>query len=373
MKFQCEKYVLDAAVSTASRAAAAKSPQPALEGLLLEASLEGGVRITGYDLKKGIYTDIPADVSKAGSIVLPAKMFGEIVRKLPDGFVTVVSDDHFKTHINCGKADYDIMGSDSEDYPALPDMDEHTTDIVLRQEVLGRMVRETAFAVSDNESRPIYTGELLECAEGRLTMVALDGYRLALRRENVESCSAESVTVIIPGTALSDVEKLCTDEEDTVRLSVGMKHVCFRLNNTTLISRKLEGEFLNYRKTVPTEFAISLKGARTELIRCADRVSLIIDDRTKNPLRCQFGNGNLNISSATPLGRAEDNCPLEGDGRDTVVGFNNSYLLQALKAAPADSLLININNGTSPCVLQSADGNDSFVYMILPVRLRSGE
>ncbi len=373
MKFQCEKYVLDAAVSTASRAAAAKSPVTALEGLLLEASVEGGVRITGYDLKKGIYTDIPADVSKAGSVVLAAKIFGEIVRKLPDGIVTVVSDDNNKTHINCGKADYDIMGSDAMDYPELPDMDEHTVDIIARQDVLGRMIRETNFAVSDNESRPIYTGELMECAEGRLTMVALDGYRLALRREAVESCSAESVSVIVPGSALSDVEKLCTSEDGSVRMSVGIRHVCFRLNDTTLISRKLEGEFLNYKKTVPTEFALRLKAARTDLIRCADRVSLIIDDRTKNPLRCQFGNGNLNITSATPLGRAEDNCLIEGDGKDTVVGFNNSYLLQALKAAPADRLLININNGNSPCVLQSEDENDSFVYMILPVRLRAGE
>ena len=371
MKFQCEKYVLDAAVSTASRAAAAKSPQPALEGLLLEASLEGGVRITGYDLKKGIYTDIPADVSKAGSIVLPAKMFGEIVRKLPDGFVTVVSDDHFKTHINCGKADYDIMGSDSEDYPALPDMDEHTTDIVLRQEVLGRMVRETAFAVSDNESRPIYTGELLECAEGRLTMVALDGYRLAVRREKAASVSPEPISVIIPGSALSDVEKLCTDEQGSVCLVLGNKFLKFMLNNVTLITRKLEGEFLNYHKAVPAEFSISMKGERTELIRCADRVSLMIDDRAKNPLRCQFGSGNLNITSATPLGRAEDNCRLEGDGKDTVIGLNNSYLLQALKAAPADTLLVKLNNGNSPIVFTPEEGDDSFVYMILPVRLRT--
>lgn len=373
MKFQCEKYVLDAAVATASRAAASKSPVAALEGLLLEASVEGGVRITGYDLKKGIYTDIPADVSKAGSIVLTARIFGEIVRKLPDGIVTLTADDNQKTHISCGKADYDIIGSDPQDFPELPDMDEHTSDIIMKQAVFGKMIRETAFAVSDNESRPIYTGELLECAENRLTMVALDGYRLALRRESVESCSDESCTVIIPGSALNDVEKLCTSDEDTVKLSIGMKHVCFRLNNTTLISRKLEGEFLNYKKTVPTEFAICLKGERDEMVRCVDRVSLIIDDRAKNPLRCCFGNGNLNITAATPRGRAEDNCAFEGDGRGTVMGFNNIYLLQALKAAPAARLLVNINNGSSPCVLKPEDENDSFIYMILPVRLRAGE
>ncbi len=373
MKLQCEKYILDAAVATASRAAASKSSNPALEGLLLEASVAGGVRITGYDLKKGIYTDVPADVSEAGSIVLPAKIFGEIVRKLPDGIVTLVSAKNYNTHINCGKADYDIMGMDPEDYPALPDMDAHTIDITMKQDVLGRMIRETDFAVSDNEARPIYTGEYMECAEGRMTIVALDGYRMAVRREEVESCSEENCSVIIPGSALADVEKLCTAEDGSVRISIGVKHTSFRLNDTTLISRKLEGEFLNYKKTLPTEFAIRLKAERTALIRCADRVSLMIDGQSKNPLRCRFGAGNLNITTANATGRAEDNCPIEGDGKDTVMGFNSSYLLQALKAAPADKLLVGINNANSPCVLMPEDENDSFTYMILPVRLRAEE
>ena len=371
MKFQCEKYLLDAAVATASRAVAAKSPVTALEGLLLEATVEGGVRITGYDLKKGIYTDLPADVSKPGNIVLGAKIFGEIVRKLPDGIVTLSSDDRFLTHINCGKADYDIMGSDAMDYPELPDLDEHTVDLTIRQDILGSMIRQTNFAVSDNEARPIYTGELLECNNGRLTMVALDGYRLAIRRENAEECSEESCSVIIPGNALNDVEKLCTDPEGIVRLSIGLKHLRFRLNGTTLISRKLEGQFLDYHKAVPSEFPIRLLCKRTELLRCADRVSLIIDDKTKNPLRCCFGDNNLNISSATPLGRAEDNCYVEGFGLDTVIGLNNSYLLQALKAAPAEDLTVNLIDGSKPCVFLPVTEQDRFAYMILPVRLRA--
>ena len=373
MKFQCEKYVLDAAVATASRAAAAKSPVTALEGLLLEASLEGGIRITGYDLKKGIYSDIPADVSEAGNIVLPAKIFGDIVRKLPDGIVSLYADKNNSTHINCGKADYDIMGSDGADFPDLPDMEEHTTDLFIRQDRFGQMIRETAFAISDNESRPIYTGELIECNQGRVTMVALDGYRLAIRRENAESCSEESCSVIVPGSALSDVEKLCTSEEDSVRISVGLKHVCFKLNRTTLISRKLEGEFLDYHKAVPEKISIPLKAQRTELIRCADRVSLIIDDRSKNPLRFRFGSGNVNFCSATLLGRAEANGILEGDGRNTVLGLNNGYLLQALKAAPADKLLINIKDSNSPIVFLPEDESDGFAYMILPIRLRAEE
>ena len=370
MKFTCEKYLLDAAVATAGRAAPPKSPVPALEGILVEATQN--VTLTGYDLKRGIFTTFAADVSIPGSVVLPARIFGEIVRKLPDGIVTVVSDDNNMVNISCGNADYNIMGNDSEDYPELPSMD-YANSLTLTQERLGRMINETNFAVSDNESRPVYTGALFEVENDVLTVVAIDGYRLALRREQIDKCDSESMRFIVPGTALSDMEKICAGGEGDVRVTVGSKHISFTVGDTVLITRRLEGEFLNYRKTVPSQFPIQVKAKRTELIRCAERVSLIIDDRAKNPLRCRFGNGELKISCATPLGRAEDTCALDGNGGDTLVGFNNSYLLQALKAAPADEVTVNLTNGNSPCVLLPCDGSDAFLYMILPVRLHSGE
>ncbi len=367
MRFTCEKHLLDDAVSTASRAAAAKSPIPALEGLLVEAG--HNVRFTGYDLKKGIYTDMEADVNAPGRVVLGARLFGDIVRKLPDGVVTFVSDDNNMVNISCGNADYNIMGTDAEDYPELPAMD-YSSALSVNQETLSSMIRETDFAVSDNESRTVYTGALLEVENDVLTVVAVDGYRLALRREAVEKCDVEECRFIVPGSALSDLEKICTRPEEDVRITLGSKHITFTVGETVLISRRLEGEFLNYKKTVPTEFPIRLKAARADLIRCADRVSLIIDDRSKNPLHCRFGSGELKISCATPLGRAEDTCVLEGDGGDLLIGFNNSYLLEALKAAPADVLQINLSAASAPCVLLPEDGGDKFLYMILPVRLR---
>ena len=188
MKFSCEKGFLDQAVTTAARAAAAKSSIPTLEGLLLEAN--HNLRITGYDLKKGIYTNVDADVSASGSVVLGAKIFADIVRKLPDGVVTIVSDDKNMVHISCGNADYNIMGIDAGDYPELPSMD-YSSSLALSQDTLGQMIRETNFAVSDNESRPVYTGALLEVESDVLTMVAVDGYRLALRRENLDRCDVD--------------------------------------------------------------------------------------------------------------------------------------------------------------------------------------
>ena len=371
MKFTCEKYLLSLAVSTAGRAAASKSPIPALEGLLLEAG-EAGVRITGFDLKKGIYTNFAADVAQTGSVVLSARLFGDIVRKLPDGIVTVASDEYNSVNITCGNADYNVVGTSAEDYPELPSMDRGSS-ITVSQEILSGMIAQTSFAISTNESRPVYTGALLEVENGVLTMVTVDGYRLALRKEAVVSCDVDAVRFIVPGSALSDVEKICISPEENVTVTVGSKHVSFSVGDTVLISRRLEGDFLNYRKTVPFEFPVQLKALRADLIRCADRVSLIIDDRSKNPLRCCFGDGSLYITCATPLGRAEDVCPLEGNGGGLVIGFNNSYLLDALKAAPAEKLTVNLISGSSPCVITPEDGGDKFLYMILPVRLRSAD
>lgn len=369
MKFTCEKYLLSLAVATAGRAAASKSPIPALEGLLLEAN-PGGVRITGFDLKKGIYTTFDADVPVPGSVVLSARLFSDIVRKLPDGIVTVSADEYNAVNIRCGNADYNISGTPSDDYPELPSMD-FGSSVTVTQDVMSRMIAETSFAISTNESRPVYTGALLEVEDGVLTMVAVDGYRLAIRREAVVSSDSSAVKFIVPGNALADLEKICMSPEENVVITVGSKHVSFAVGETVMISRRLEGEFLNYKKTVPFEFAVQLKAKRADVIRCADRVSLIIDDRSKNPLRCLFGDGQLNITCATPLGRAEDTCPLEGNGGDVVIGFNNSYLLDALKAAPAEVLEIDLNNGSAPCVIKPEDGSDKFLYMILPVRLRS--
>jgi DNA polymerase-3 subunit beta len=370
MRFTCEKNLLGAAIGTASRAAASKSAIPALEGLLLEAGHE--VKLTGYDLKKGVYTTLEADVSEPGSVVLGARLFGEIVRKLPDGVVSVRTDTNGMTVIRCGNAEFSIMGSAAEDYPELPAMD-YESSVSLGQDVLSHMIQETNFAVSDNESRPVYTGSLFEIENDELTLVAVDGYRLALRREAIDRCDVESSRFIVPGAALSDLEKICSDPQEAVKITLGSKHVSFSVGSTVLISRRLEGEFLNYKKTLPTEFSVRLTAERADLIRCADRVSLVIDDRTKNPLRCVFGDGELRISCTTPLGRAEDSCTLEGDGGGMEIGFNNRYLLEALKAAPAERLRINLNSGTAPCVILPEEGGDGFLYMILPVRLHPGE
>ena len=366
MKFSCERSDLLAAINIAAKAASSKSPIPALEGILIETGIDC-VKLTGYDLKKAIYTKAEARVWENGSVVLGARIFGDIIRSLPDGTVSVKTDG-LNVSITCEKSDFNIVGTDAADYPELPAI-ESSTGVSLPQGLLSEMIRQTIFAVSDNESRPVYTGELFEISGDELTVVSVDGYRLALRKEKVEG-AGEDCSFIVPGSALSDLEKLCAATDDMVSIALGSKHISFTIGDTVLLSRRLEGEFLNYKKTVPSSFNVEVTALRTGLQRTVERVSLIIDDKIKNPLRCTFGLNEIRTVCATALGKAEDTCPVDGDGGELEIGFNNRYLLDALKAAPAEEVKVCLNSGSSPCVIRPCEG-DEFLYMILPVRLKA--
>ncbi len=369
MKFSCEKYLLQSATATAARAAAAKSPIPALEGLLIEAGKD--VKITGYDLKKGIYTYLEADVSEPGSVVLGARLFGEMIRRMPDGIVTISTDDAGMTTVKCGKTEFSFMSIDPSDYPELPTVDGGEA-VTLPQKMLKSMINETIFAVSDNDSRPVYMGTLFEIDGSELTLVSVDGYRLALRRAKLEGEGAAHTEFIVPGAALSDVERVCSDADD-VQIAVGSKHITFTVGKTVIVSRRLEGDFLNYKKAIPENFRSKVTVEREDFMRAVDRVSLIIDEKTKNPVRLTFGDGSIDFMCVTPIGKAEDVCPCDGGAENLEIGFNDKYLMDALKAAPAQKLDISLNTGSSPCILTPAEGEQSFVYMILPVRLRAGD
>ena len=368
MKFKCEKYLLQNACATASRAAASKSPIQALEGLLIEAG--AGVKVTGYDLKKAIYTRFDADVEQLGSVVVSSRLFGEIIRKLPDGIVSVKTDG-LNVNVRCGKSDFNILGISSEDYPELPEID-HAEDIVLPEKILRSMIGQTIFAVSDNDARPIYTGTLFEAEEDELTLVSIDGYRLARRTEKLEKPREKACRFVVPGTALNDIERICEDSDDPVNISVGDKHISFTIGGTVVISRRLEGEFLNYKKSIPDSFRYTLKIDRSEMMAVIDRVSLIISEKNSSPVHLFLNDGQVECSCVTPIGKAEDAFLCEGSGDGLEVGFNDRYLMDALKAAGKDELLLCLNSAGSPCILKAADGTENFTYMILPVRLRAG-
>lgn len=372
MNFSCEKALLQAAINTAGRTVASKSSIAALEGVLVEAK-DGKLTLTGYNLETGIETTVEAQVGEEGSIVLSPRLFGDIVRNLPDDVVTYTSTG-LNVNIKCGMSDYNILGLPADEFPELPVVDDGN-GFFIPQSKLKSMIAQTIFAVSDNESRPIHTGSLFEVEGDTLTMVSVDGYRLALRREQLTStCGANAFSFVVPGVALREVEKICPDSDEPVSVTQGARHILFQAGNTVLIARRLEGEFLNYKQTIPRQNGVKVFGEKRALQTCVDRVSLIISEKLKSPLRCVFADGELRVRTKTAVGDAFDSCVVEGNGKDLEIGFNDRYLTEALRAAPADRLRLELNTPTAPCLLlPEKESDESFLYMVLPVRLKAGD
>ena len=351
MKFSCEKALLQSAIAVTSRAVAQKSSIPALEGLLLHA--DSRLTISGYNLQTGIRTKVSADVTEPGEIVLNARLFGDIIRRMPDDVVVFTADDKQLVHLSCGDADFDILGLSAADYPELP-MVEDDFSVSIQQKLLRAMIEETAFAVSTNESRPIHTGALFEITDQGLTMVAVDGFRLAIRREPLEKIDGGAFSFVAPGSALGEVKNICSDVEDLAAVTLGKSHILFEVGDTELICRRLEGEFLDYKNAIPRKNPISVIADTKALIESIDRDKVLLSAKTGN-------------------GEAKDICRLSGDGGGLEIGFNNRYLMEALRYAPADTVKIELNTGVSPAIIVPTEGEENFLYMVLPVRLKSAE
>ena len=367
MKFSCEKALLSAAVSVTSRAVAVKSSIAAMEGILVEAGDQ--LKLTGYNLETGIQATVPAEIKEKGSLVLSARLFGEIVRKMPDDIV-VFSSNGYMVNIKCGMSEFNILGTDAEEFPELPSVDAQS-HIYIGQATLRSMIAQTLFAISDNESRPIHTGSLFEVENEKLTVVSVDGYRLALRRENVTRLEGTNkFHFVVPGAALSEIEKICSGEDEVV-ITEGLRHIMFQTGDVMLVCRRLEGEFLPYKNAIPRNNPIAVECDTRALLSCLERVSLIISEKLKSPLRCKFSDGMVDINTKTAIGDAADQCPIKGDGKDLEIGFNNKYLMDALKNAPADRLRLEFNSGVAPCVILPTEGEENFIYMVLPVRLKA--
>jgi len=283
-----------------------------------------------------------------------------------------VNESTFACEIKCGMSEFSIMGMTAQDYPDLPTVD-FQNSLELKERVLRDIISRTSFAISDNEARPIHTGALFELDKEFVTVVAVDGYRLALRKEKAESIDVADSSFVVPGLALNEAERICGDSDDIARITVGTKHIMFTIGSNQLISRRLEGDFLNYRNAVPQNAKYSLICDRRSLIESVERVSLIISDKFKSPVRCTFRDGEAEFITSSTLGRAQDRCSIEGDGDNLEIGFNNRYLLEALRAAPTDKVCIKLSTSVAPCVIVPTDNSRSFLYMILPVRMRSSE
>lgn len=368
LKFSCEKALLQLAVNTASRTVATKSSIPALEGLLLEGT--DVLTLSGYNMQTGIRTRLEADIREGGRIVLNSRLFGDIIRKMPDDVIVFSADEKFMVTLTCGDARFEILGLSADDYPEMPEV-ESDYSMTVQQGILKAMINQTSFAVSTNENRPIHTGSLFEVGIDGVTVVSVDGFRLALRREKIEQLEGGAFRFVCPGSALNEVEKICEDSEETITVMLGKRHLLFETGSTQLICRKLEGKFLDYKNAIPRNNPIRLTVDSKTMLSSLDRVSVVISEKLKSPVRCLMGSGCITMSAKTGNGEATDVCPVDGDGQGLEIGFNNRYLMDALRFAPADQVVMELNTGISPCVMTPVDGGDNFLYMVLPVRLKA--
>ena len=362
--------MLQSAISVASRAVAAKSSIPALEGLMLHVG--EALTVSGYNMQTGIRTTVPAEVSGQGDIVLNARLFGDIIRRMSDDVVVFTADDKLTVHVSCGDADFDITGLSAADYPELPVVEDEYA-LSIQQKVLREMIDQTAFAVSTNEARPVHTGALFEVTDMGLNVVAVDGFRLAFRREPIERIQGGAFSFVAPGSALNEVKNICGDTEDLATVILGKRHLLFEIGATELICRRLEGEFLDYRRAIPRNNPITVIAETKDLTRSIDRVSVVISDKLKSPVRCRFEHDKIYLSAKTGNGEAKDVCPVAGDGEGLEIGFNNRYLMEALRYAPADTVRIELNTGVTPAIIVPTEGEENFLYMVLPVRLKNAD
>ena len=368
MRFTCEKSMLVAGLNITGRTVAQKSALSAIEGILCRA--HGNLSLTGYNMETAITYEIDAEVTDIGECVLPAKLFGDIVRRLPEGPVTVVVDDNYKVSIRAGYASFTISAENADDYPELPVVGEGRP-IRIPQSALKMLIGSTIFAVSENQGRPIHTGVKFEVADDTVSAIAVDGFRLARRTYHCEDTTGRNLSFVVPAQGLKEVEKILQDTDDFVAFTLGSKHILFQMGSATLICRLLEGEFLDWRKVVPTICPVKLTAHVSDLASSIERVGLIVSEKYKSPVRCVFSDNVLQLRTSTTIGAAEDRCAIAGDGKELEIGFNVRYLADALRVVPSEEVMMELTNGLSPIVFTPVDDKHDFAYMVLPVRIKT--
>lgn len=366
MKLICNKSELQDAVSKASRAVSPKSTIAALEGILVRATRADGLFLCGYNLDLGIICTIAAAVKEEGEIVLPSKMFCDIVRRLPADDVCIEFGPNLVTVITSGTARFETTGMAAVDYPALPDfVCENTLDITHAK--LKTMIGQTRYAIGDNPAQPVYTGARFELNEDNFRIVAIDGHRIAIRTEPI--ANSEPCDFIVPGKTLVEVEKMIGDSEEIVNIAIARHHVQFAIGRFTMISRLLSGKFLDYRNVVKVEPIIDEVVTTRRFLDGCERMSLMLPPSYSVPVKCFFGEGTIRLESKSDLGYADDSWHEDSLEAHEIneIWFKNAYLLDALRAVDTDLIRIQVGESNKPLRITPPEG-DSFEFFIMPVR-----
>jgi DNA polymerase-3 subunit beta len=335
-----------------------------LKGLLLECKGDT-LTVTGNDLEMGIVAVIPAEVKAEGAVVLDARMVCEMVRRAPGGEIELSVNERYMANIRCGASVFDVTALPAENYPVLPEVS-GLRSLTLPQAALKRLLGMTIFSVSDAETKHIHTGVLFDAEPEKLTLVALDGHRLAMSHLPREA--GEEFSAVLPAVSLRELERMLEgDEEAKVTLHIGARHVLIDLSGLTLVTRVMEGEFFKYKTGIPKNSSFTATLEIKPFIQALERVGLLITEKLKNPVRLQFSDGKLSVNCQTALGRAQDDIECEG-AEELEIGFNHRYLLDALRHMEGERFRFETSGPISPCLLLPESDEDS-LFMVLPVRL----
>ena len=367
MKIRVERSLLLDAVLKMQKTVGAKSSMPVLEGILFSAE-KGLLTLSSYNLEMGMKKEIYAVCESEGDIVINARLLAEILRKLRGIDVEIESDERLVCHIRSGEAVFDIMGMEANDFPEMPSLSEGENINIIGED-FSNLVKGTIFAVSQIEgTRPILTGINISVKDGILQFVAIDGFRLAIRRKKINI--DKDIEFIVSGKALNEVIKLIDENTENVEIKVGKRLILFKISGYVFIARLLEGEFVNYEKIIPSEYIQKTSINCDEIIDSVERVSLLINDSFSTPIRCGFSAEELIISCSTSLGRAKEKMNINLEGNEFEMGLNSRYLLEALKACECEKITFKFNGANAGVTITPYDESNDLLYLIMPMRLK---
>lgn len=363
MKLVCSKSNLLSGVQIVSKAVSNKTTMSILECIMVDAT-DGMIKLTANDMDLGIETIIEGEIVEKGFIALDAKIFLEIVRKLSDSDITIETDASFKTLITCEKAKFTIIGKSGEDFSYLPQVQKEDS-IVISQFTLKEVVRQTIFSISDNDNNKLMTGELFEINGKEMKVVSLDGHRISIRKIELRE-EFGSKKVVVPGKTLNEVSKILPGGADSlVTISFDAKHIVFEFENTTVVSRLIEGEYFRIDQMLSSDYETKVKINKKELLNCIDRATLLVKEGDKKPIIINITDNNMELKINSILGSMNEDIDIEKQGKDLMIGFNPKFLIDAIRVIDDESIDLYMVNPKAPCIIKNQ--SEDYIYLILPV------
>jgi len=363
MKISCLKSNLLQGINIVSKAVSGKTTHPILSCILIEAE-NGTIKLTANDMEIGIESYVEGSIIEEGKIAIEAKLFSDIVRKLPDSEIFIETNEEYKATIKCEKAKFHIPGKSGEDFPNLPSVAKNKY-ITISQFVLREVINQTIFSISDNENNKLMTGELFEVNNNRLSVVSLDGHRISIRNVELKGNNSD-IKVVVPGKALADISKIINGGIDNeVNIYFTENHILFEFDNTKVVSRLIEGEYFRISHMLSVDYQIKIQINKKEFQDCIDRASLFIKDSDKKPIKLTIEDNVMHLKINSLIGSMNEEIDITKEGNNLIIGFNPKFLMDAIRVIDDETINIYMNNTKSPCIIK--DEEESYTYLILPM------